>query len=165
MKKTSIAHFHSISRIFSFSVQEKCKMGGRGEFPRAQEWKFLRDRIKAEAPPSPGAQGTTSVCNGCEAVARRRSEGTHPINKTTRVTIEFNRRERTGSRRRSWTAAARQPGTGGPSGPRPEVNPRARIRHYCLLSRTSIPCGRDVGSRSRKERRTPTLEFVLLAKG
>lgn len=57
--------------------------------------------------------GTTSVCNGCEVVARRRSEGTHPINKTTRVTIEFNRRERTGSRRRSWTAAARQPGAGG----------------------------------------------------
>lgn len=54
-------------------------------------------------------------------------------------------------------------------GPRPEVNPRARIRHYCLLSRTSIPCGRDVGSRSRKEKSrdaaTPTLEFVLLRKG
>lgn len=56
------------------------------------------------------------MCNGCEAVARRRSEGTHPINKTTRVTIEFNRRERTGSRRRSWTAAARQPGDRGAGG-------------------------------------------------
>lgn len=34
------------------------------------------------------------VC-GVAVVARRRSEGTHPINKTTRVTIEFNR-ERNG---------------------------------------------------------------------
>lgn len=45
-------------------------------------------------------------------VARRRSEGTHPINKTTRVTIEFNRRERTGSRRRSWTGERAQGGWG-----------------------------------------------------
>lgn len=107
-------------------------------------------------------------------VARRRSEGTHPINKTTRVTIEFNRRERTGSRRRSWTGERAQGGWGDGGNTRPEVNPRARIRHYCLLSRTSIPYGRDelfsafwlaIQKREEPLSRTATLpvEFVLFA--
>lgn len=67
-------------------------------------------------------------------VARRRSEGTHPINKTTRVTIEFNR-EKNG-----FQSAKRARGARGREGI-PEVNPRARMRHYCLLFRTSIPNG------------------------
>ena len=133
-------------------------------------------------------RGTTSVCNRSvplqvAVVARRRSEGTHPINKTTRVTIEFNRGERTGSRRQgfSWTAArhkgrSREGGWKGErrGNTRPEVNPRARIRHYCLLSRTSIPYERDglftalwLAIQKREEplsrTATPAMEFVLFA--
>lgn len=81
-------------------------------------------------------------------VARRRSEGTHPINKTTRVTIEFNR-EKNGFQSTKRPRGAR--GRGGI----PEVNPRARMRHYCLLFRTSIPNGwRSAGSPARGKRKS-----------
>lgn len=95
-------------------------------------------------------------------VARRRSEGTHPINKTTRVTIEFNRRERTGSRRRSWTAAASvhggRRGAGGWKGVQarsksPSTYPPLLFivpNFHSLRTRRAVL--RAVGSRSRKEK-------------
>lgn len=87
-------------------------------------------------------------------VARRRSEETHPINKTTRVTIEFNR-EKNG-----FQSTKRACG-GGASGREgiPEVNPRARMRHYCLLFRTSIPNGwRSAGTPTRGRERARARE-------
>lgn len=86
-------------------------------------------------------------------VARRRSEGTHPINKTTRVTIEFNR-EKNGfqSTKRARGGASGREGI-------PEVNPRARMRHYCLLFRTSIPNGwRSAGTPARGRERARARE-------
>lgn len=80
-------------------------------------------------------------------VARRRSEGTYPINKTTRVTIEFNRKKN-----------GFQSTNGVDEGERaregiPEVNPRARMRHYCLLFRTSIPNERRFAGSPKGRRR------------
>lgn len=51
-------------------------------------------------------------------VARRRSEGTHPINKTTRVTIEFNREKNGFHSRRSGHAGRGGRGGGGEGDPR-----------------------------------------------
>lgn len=72
------------------------------------------------------------LCAQLQLLRAGGAEGTHPINKTTRVTIEFNR-EKNGFQ------VDERGGEGGGREGIPEVNPRARMRHYCLLFRTSIP--------------------------
>jgi len=92
-------------------------------------------------------------------IARRQNEGTHPINKTTRVTIEFNR-EKNGFQSTKRLRGTREGRRG-----IPEVNPQARMRYYCLLFRTSIPNGWSAGLLTRRRERMRMKEWEEGRKG